>query len=231
MKTAVLKAGGEIRLHEPVERIEIENGRATGVRTPSGLIRADAVVLAAGAWSSQIKGVPYEAVPPVYPVKGEVLVLAPPPGAGMPKLLIWGCGIYLVPRHEGLLVGATVEHAGYDLSSTKAAKDWLLRQARALMPALETWRVSDHRVGLRPASPDGMPILGASAVDGLFIRERPVSQRHLVCSSCGRRSVPSRSGTGFGRAFFRSQAVFGGRCGCKAGLGYCAWNALRLRSV
>lgn len=169
LKAAVLKAGGEVRLHEPVERIEIENGRAIGVRTPSGVIRADAVVLAAGAWSSRMEGLPYEAVPPVYPVKGEVLVLTPPSSAQMPKHLIWGYGIYLVPRHEGLLVGATVEHAGYDLSSTKAAEDWLLRQARALMPALETWRVSDHRVGLRPASPDGMPILGASAVDGLFI--------------------------------------------------------------
>jgi glycine oxidase len=166
---AFVKAGGKILANETAVRIEIEGGRAIGVRTPFALHCADAYVLAAGAWTSRVEGLPPEAVPPVIPIKGEIVVLAPPAGAALPKHVVWGNDIYVVPRGGQLLVGATMERAGFDTSKTPEAYRWLLRQSAGLMPALKGWDVAEHWVGLRPATPDGMPILGPTVVGGLYV--------------------------------------------------------------
>jgi glycine oxidase len=164
------RAGGSIQRNETAVRFELDaEQHIVGVRTPFGLHHADAYVLAAGAWSPRLEGLPEAAVPPIIPVKGEILVLEPPAGAELPKHVVWGNGIYLVPRGNRLLVGATAERTGYDTSPTPEATAWLRKQSSGLMPALSSWRISDHWVGLRPVSPDGMPLLGQSAVDGLFI--------------------------------------------------------------
>ena len=76
---------------------------------------------------------------------------------------------YLVPRGNRLLVGATLEDAGFDTALSDAAEDWLSAKALSLMPALRGWRIVEHWAGLRPGSPDGMPLLGKSALPGLFI--------------------------------------------------------------
>jgi glycine oxidase len=180
---AFQKAGGTLSANEAAVNIETEDGRVSGVRTPFALYHADAYILAAGAWNahvnltknvsgrrgSHIEELPGETLPPVIPVKGEIMVLEPPAGAALPKHTVWGNGIYVVPRGNRLLVGATAELAGYDTSPTPEATAWLRRQSAGLMPALQSWRMVEHWVGLRPASPDGMPILGQSAVEGLFI--------------------------------------------------------------
>ena len=167
LAAAFAKAGGKLSTNEAAVRVEIEGGRAVGVRTPFKLYHADAVVLAAGAWTSRIEGLPPEAVPPVIPIKGEIVVLAPPSEAALPKHVVWGNEIYVVPRTGRLLVGATVERAGFDTSKTPEAYRWLLRQSMGLMPALEGWEVAEHWVGLRPATPDGLPVLGQTVVEGL----------------------------------------------------------------
>jgi glycine oxidase len=165
----LLKSGGTLIPNETAVRIEVESGRAFAVRTPFGYREADAFVLAAGAWSGQIEGLPPEALPPVTPVKGEMLALTPPDGIKTPKRVVWGHEVYLVPRGGRLLVGATLEQAGFDTALTQAAEDWLSNRAVSLMPGLRDWRIDEHWAGLRPASPDGLPLLGMSAVRGLFI--------------------------------------------------------------
>lgn len=166
---AAQRRGAILRLFETARRLRVEKDRAVGIETAAGFIAADKVVLAAGAWSSRLEGVPPAALPPVHPVKGETLVLVQPRGRALPSALIWGNGIYLVPRREGLLVGATVEWAGHDDRPTARGAAWLIRQASALVPGVEEWRRGAHRASLRPASPDGAPIVGMSALPGLVI--------------------------------------------------------------
>jgi glycine oxidase len=159
---AVLKAGGVILPNEPGVRIEWQGGRAVGVLSPYRRYDADTILVAAGAWSSLLGDIP------IAPVKGEVIALQPPPGAKLPGPVVWGEGVYCVPRHGRLLVGATAEEAGFDTSLTDQGRDKLRGAAEALMPGLKAWDLADHWAGLRPKSPDGLPLLGPFA-DGLFV--------------------------------------------------------------
>jgi glycine oxidase len=166
---AFVRAGGTLSTNEAVVRIVTHEGRAISAHTPIAIHHADAFVIAAGAWSGLIDGLPLDAVPPVKPMKGEMLALAPPDGATLPVHMVWGNDVYLVPRAERLLLGATLEGAGFDTSTTDAAENWLFARAISLMPALKQWAIDEHWAGLRPASPDGLPLLGRSTVDGLFV--------------------------------------------------------------
>jgi len=159
---AVLKAGGVILPNEPGVRIEWRGGRAVGVLSPYRRYDADTILVAAGAWSGLLGDIP------VAPVKGEVIALQPPPAAKLPGPVVWGEGVYCVPRHGRLLVGATVEEAGFDTSLTEQGRDKLRGAAEALMPGLKAWDLADHWAGLRPKSPDGLPLLGPFA-DGLYV--------------------------------------------------------------
>ena len=87
----------------------------------------------------------------------------------MPDCVIWGNGIYAVPRKEGLAVGATVEEVGFDTGITDEARDSLFSAAKVLMPGLKDWTMEDHWAGLRPEGPDGLPLLGPTAVEGLWL--------------------------------------------------------------
>jgi glycine oxidase len=166
---AFVRAGGTLSTNEAVVRIVIHQGRAVSAHTPVAIHHADVFVLAAGAWSGLIDGLPPEAVPPVKPVKGEMLALVPSEGARLPGRMIWGNGVYLVPRGDRLLVGATLEDAGFDTSLTEAAEEWLSSRAVGLMPPLRQWRIDEHWAGLRPGSPDGLPLLGPTTVAGLYV--------------------------------------------------------------
>ncbi len=182
---AFVRAGGTLLANEAVVRIETEGDRAVGARTPFAVHRADAFVLAAGAWSTNIAGLPPGTVPSVKPMKGEMLALSPPSGAQPPAHLVWGNDVYLVPRSGRLLIGATLEDAGYDTSLTDAARDWLSSHAIGLMPYLRHWTISDHWAGLRPASPDGLPMLGPTMVDGLFLASGQYRNGILFAPSVG----------------------------------------------
>jgi len=159
---AVLKAGGVIQPNEPAVSIERKGGRAVGVLSPYGRYDGDIILVAAGAWSGLLDEIP------IAPVKGEVIALAPPAGAALPGPVVWGEGVYCVPRHGRLLVGATTEEAGFDTGLTHAGRDRLRRAAEILMPSLKDWSLADHWAGLRPKSPDGLPLLGRLG-DGLFV--------------------------------------------------------------
>jgi glycine oxidase len=155
---AFLKAGGVLSPNEAA--VKIEHGT---VLTPYGRYQGDAILIAAGAWSGLLGDIP------VSPVKGEVIALSPPSGAVLPGPVVWGEGVYCVPRHGRLLVGATVQEAGFDTRPTAEARDHLRGAAQKLMPELKDWTLADHWAGLRPKSPDGLPLLGPSGRDGVFV--------------------------------------------------------------
>lgn len=169
LAAAFLRAGGHLQLNEAAVRFEFRGDRIVGVRTPFAVHTADAFILAAGAWSAQIEGLPPDARPPVVPVKGEMLALEPPPGESLPEPSIGGGEIYLVSQRERLLVGATVERVGFESSLTQKSSEWLLKEAFTVMPCLHDWRIAEHWAGLRPGSPDDLPIIGQTIVPGLFV--------------------------------------------------------------
>jgi len=168
LMVAFIRAGGALVPNEAVVRCNVQGGRMKSVATPFANHEAESFVLAAGAWSGTIDGLPPAASPPVRPVKGEMLALAPPDRSGLPKHIVWGNGGYMVSRHDRLLLGATSEEKGFDTRVTVEAKNLLLSRACDLMPALAQWQVIEQWAGLRPGTPDNSPIVGRTSVDGLY---------------------------------------------------------------
>jgi glycine oxidase len=167
LRVAAERAGATIREHTPVERIIVANGRSSGIALVDGTeIPADVVVLAAGAWSRAIAGLPPALRPPVRPVKGQMIALA----MDVPLIghVVWAPGVYLVPRNDGrLLLGATVEEKGFDAALTAGGVLSLLEAAWRALPAIEELPVAEMWVGHRPGSRDDAPILGPGPVEGL----------------------------------------------------------------
>jgi glycine oxidase len=167
LRIAAERAGAVVREHAPVARIIIENGRAAGVMVADTLHRADVVVLAAGAWSRAIEGLPSAARPPVRPVKGQMISLRMDARAPLLRHVVWAPDVYLVPRHDGrLLVGATVEEKGFDPHLTAGGQLTLLNAAWRALPGIEDLPLEESWVGFRPGSRDDAPILGAGPLEG-----------------------------------------------------------------
>ncbi|WP_406836917.1 glycine oxidase ThiO [Streptomyces sp. AHU1] len=158
------------------ERLGVVRERATGVVTADGTdLAADRVVLAGGSLSGRLAGVPDDVVPPVRPVKGQVLRLTVPRRYApflnrTVRAVVRGSHVYLVPRENGeLVVGATSEELGWDTTVTAGGVYELLRDAHELVPGITELPLTETRAGLRPCSPDNAPLLGPSALDGLLL--------------------------------------------------------------
>jgi glycine oxidase len=138
-----------------VERVR-RIGKTFRVETTAEPIDADLVVLAAGAWTNGLQGV---RTPPMRPVRGQIVQLAWP-GRTLQSIL-WGPRCYIVPRlNRSILVGATVENAGYDERTTAEGIRTLLDAVCDLLPNARQASFLDARAGLRPATPDDLPVLG-----------------------------------------------------------------------
>ncbi|MYS77652.1 FAD-dependent oxidoreductase, partial [Streptomyces sp. SID5926] len=159
------------------ERLAVGRGdRATGVVTADGTaLEAGQVVLAGGSLSGRLAGVPEAVLPPVRPVKGQVLRLTMPRTPGpllnrTVRAVVRGNHVYLVPRESGeLVVGATSEELGWDTTVTAGGVYELLRDAHELVPGITELPLTETRAGLRPGSPDNAPLLGPTALDGLLL--------------------------------------------------------------
>jgi glycine oxidase len=156
--------------------LDVRAGRVRGVTLAGGTrLGAGAVVLASGCWSAGVGGLPPAAVPPVRPVKGQIIrlraPLEPPVLSRTVRALVRGSDVYLVPRTDGeMVVGATVEDKGFDVTVTAGAVHDLLRDAWLLVPEVAELELVEARAGLRPASPDNAPIIGAApGVEGLVV--------------------------------------------------------------
>jgi glycine oxidase len=169
LRKAAERAGAIVREHTPVKEISVNGGRADGIVLEDGTkIAADAVVLAAGAWSRSIGGLPPEQRPPVRPIKGQVIALRMDPASPLINHVIWAPGIYLAPRRDGrLLIGATVEEKAFDTTLTAGGVLALLEAAWRTIPSIEELPIDEMWVGHRPGSRDDAPIMGPGPVAGL----------------------------------------------------------------
>ncbi len=162
--TAALAAaavnGGMKTTTAMMRRVESREGVVT-VTTSAGNIEGDAVILAAGSWTSTLAQ-PLATPPAVRPVRGQLLHLHF--NQRPLSRVVWGTGCYLVPWQDGsLLVGATVEEAGFDETATAGGVTHLLESAAELLTATPTARFDAVRVGLRPGTPDELPLIGPSS--------------------------------------------------------------------
>jgi glycine oxidase len=145
-----------------------KGGRVTAVRTAAGTLKAGRFLLAAGSWSGDLAreaGLDL----PVAPVKGQILLLRTEPGRL--SRIVKHDRAYLVPRKDGrVLVGATMEMAGFDRRTTLSALHFLSGALLAMAPGLADAQVERHWMGFRPGTPDGLPYLGkAPALENVFV--------------------------------------------------------------
>jgi glycine oxidase len=149
---------------------EVSDHRLDAEMRTETVIRAETVVLANGAWSGASEWLPDHARPPVRPVKGQVLELRRRDGEPPARHILASERVYLVPRGDGrLIVGATVEEMGYDTAVTAGGVHELLREAYRLLPDVAEMELVDAIAGLRPGTPDNLPIVGPGAIDGLVL--------------------------------------------------------------
>lgn len=170
LAAAVPAAGGEVRAGAAVARVDVADGRVAGVTLAGGeRVAAGQVVVAAGAWTGALAGLPEDARVPVRPVKGQILRLRDPAGPGLLQRVVRMERGYLVPRGDGRYVlGATMEERGFDTDVTAGAVSELLRDAGELVPGIAELVLEELEAGLRPGTPDNAPALGPSpAVAGL----------------------------------------------------------------
>lgn len=158
------------------QRLRVAGDRATGVATTDGEeLGAGQVVLAAGSLSGRLEGVPQALLPPVRPVKGQVLRLTVPQRhapflSRTVRAVVRGSQVYLVPRESGeLVIGATSEELGWDTTVTAGGVYELLRDAHELVPGITELPLTETRAGLRPGSPDNAPLLGPTELPGLLL--------------------------------------------------------------
>jgi glycine oxidase len=168
LRIALARRNFAIHENTEVRGLLIHDNRVRGIVCAKGTIVGDAVIVASGAWLNEFGGAPAE-LPPVTPVKGQMVAVRAPGGAMLPKHLLWGDDAYMVARGGRVLIGATVEDAGFDTSVSAEACTRLLSAASRIVPAFRGWPVSEMWAGLRPRTPDGAPVLGASSVDGLYV--------------------------------------------------------------
>ncbi len=175
LQRAFEAAGGAVHAQTTIRAIDIAEDRVRGVvaaNEESDDIHhaADVVVLAAGAWSRDIDGLPTELRPPVRPVKGQMLSLRMDADAPLLRHVVWPPGVYLVPRNDGtLIIGATVEEKGFDGDLTAGGMLDLLRDTWEALPGITELSVDEMWVGHRPTSRDDAPILGPTGVEGLIM--------------------------------------------------------------
>src|SRR5436305_2572362 len=162
---AAKNLGTDFSSGDPVNAVDLSHGRVNGVTTTKTSFLAPKVVICAGAWSGQIAP---DALP-TRPVKGQMLCLAMP-SRTLLRHVIRSPKAYLIPRSDGrLLVGATLEEAGFDKRTDAGTVRRLHRAALELVPKLAEARILEDWAGLRPGTPDGLPILGATATPGYYV--------------------------------------------------------------
>ncbi len=160
LERAAIALGADVRQQTPIDGFVVAGDRVEGVRSRGETFACDTVVIAAGARSGQIShrlGVRSRL--PVRPVRGQMIALG---GMSTPiRHIVWGSGGYLVPRANGIVfAGATVEDVGFRRRTTKAGVRAMRSMAIGLVPQLEAARVHFEWAGLRPGTPDDLPIIG-----------------------------------------------------------------------
>jgi glycine oxidase len=164
LRSALTAAAGELVEGTQVHALDRSDGKVTGVRTDRGTISAGAVVVAAGAWSTELS----PAAPAIRPVKGQILELRARRGARGPTRIVRTPRCYLFGLDDGrVALGATVEEQGFDSAVTADGAYRLLEAAWEVFPEVGELELMAARAGLRPGSPDNAPVVGAGGEEGL----------------------------------------------------------------
>jgi glycine oxidase len=147
---------GAVQVTGRVTGINEAQGRAAGVTTETGRYAAEHVILAAGAWSGLVEGVPRSV--PVEPVRGQMAALAWP--AGVDRAIVYHKDCYLLARRGEAIIGSTMEHVGFRPEVTGEGIARIFAASLLLCPGLIRAKIRRTWAGLRPMTPDGMPIIG-----------------------------------------------------------------------
>ncbi|HEY7635105.1 MAG TPA: glycine oxidase ThiO [Gemmatimonadales bacterium] len=152
-------------MHDSVTSVDQRGDRVVGVTGHEGHYATPTVVIAAGAWSGEIEGLPRPLS--VAPVRGQMAAMPWPSAAA--RAIVYGKGGYLVARGEEAIVGSTMEYVGFRPEVTSSGLARIFASVTALCPSLTLAEVRRTWAGLRPVTPDGAPILGAEPrVEGLW---------------------------------------------------------------
>ncbi len=160
LAAAAARLGAQIQEDTAVLCLLHQGGRVCGARTTGGDVRARHTILAAGAWSGALLGEAPPAAAVTTPARGQILLLRTRPGA-LRHMVLGGDGAYLVPRADGrVLAGSSVEYVGFDRSVTVAGTSKVAAAVERLTPPLAAATLEATWAGLRPDTPDGLPVMG-----------------------------------------------------------------------
>jgi len=157
-----------MREREEVLDLRVEDGRVRGVTTTAGAIDAEQIIVCTGAWTAQLLE-KLGRKPDIRPVRGQMILFYAKPGQ-IRHLSLYR-ERYVIPRKDGrVLIGSTLEEAGFEKRTTAEAKEELYRVATEMFPLLKRTPIEDHWAGLRPGSPSGIPYIGPyPEVEGLYV--------------------------------------------------------------
>ena len=163
--------GVPVRTGTGVNSLGRSQGRVEGVGLADGTrINARTVVAAVGARAAIAEWLPSNCRPPIRPVKGQVVELRGDPSDPVCERILASERVYLVPRRDGrLIIGATSEEMGFDTRVTAGGVHELLREAYRLLPDVAELEFIEAIAGLRPGTPDNLPVVGSTPVDGLLM--------------------------------------------------------------
>lgn len=165
LASSAVARGAVLLSGRPVMGLKTQGGRVAGVVAGNEAFWAPFVINAMGAWAGLLGGDPLP--PPVEPVRGQIVAFEMTPA--ILRHVVYSHGGYLVPRSDGrVLAGSTTERAGFEKSVTAAGLHAVLEIALRIAPVLGDVRVADAWAGLRPGTPDGLPVLGPGALPGLY---------------------------------------------------------------
>jgi glycine oxidase len=168
LKTAFENCGGKLYEDHNVDKVIIRNGKVTGSHFHGINVEYDKIIVCAGAWSKQIEGIPENLLPPVRPVKGQIINLKLNDTCRITKV-VRAPDVYLLPKSDGrLVVGASNEEMGFDTNPTAGEIFRLLERAWEAVPSVYDLPIESIDVGLRPGSRDHQPIIGDTEIDGLY---------------------------------------------------------------
>ena len=157
LSAAINQMGGSVREYCPATGVRIKARRVVAIQTACDDLVADQVVIATGAWAG-LGLAEVKAVPQVRPIRGQMLLFKLDPGAL--ETIVYRNGLYLIPRRDGhILVGSTLEDAGFDKSTDLPTRQRLHAEAAEILPILRSVAPIRHWAGLRPGSPDNIPII------------------------------------------------------------------------
>lgn len=168
LREAFLQLGGTLHEQTTVQSLVPDEEQPAVVTEDGDRFEGRSVIVAAGAWSRRLEGLPHELKPPVRPVKGQMIQLRMGRPFGL-QHVVRGPDAYLAPKSSGrLLVGATSEEMGFDTEVTAGGVYTLLEGAWEVVPGIYDLAVSETWAGLRPGSRDHAPILGRSGAPGII---------------------------------------------------------------